>query len=102
MNSKLQKFKFSDKLLSSVKILYPNALLLKIHWKLPLKKVYISDRTKFVRNVDISKENVSIKKIIHQWFSYCGYIHTEAQGTYNINCDKTLREVGQLSSNTRD
>ena len=26
MNSKLQKFKFSDKLLSSVKILYPNAL----------------------------------------------------------------------------
>ena len=28
MNSKLQKFKFSDKLLSSIKILYPNILLI--------------------------------------------------------------------------
>jgi len=30
MNSKLQKFKFSNKLLSSVKILYPNTLLKKL------------------------------------------------------------------------
>jgi len=73
MNSKLQKFKFFDKLLSSVKILYPNAL---------LSDSYIS-KSYFVIGYNY-KENFFLKlKVLFILFGYVNYKSTNKKNQHS-------------------